>query len=147
MKAGDSLKHFTAGMKMTPQRMAILEFLEGNLDHPSADDVYRAVSARYPTMSCATVYNTLETLRKRGGLLELSIDPLRKRFDPNPKPHNHLICTVCRKIVDVHIDYRVELPAETAADFEITGNHIEFYGVCPECKQKAATGNRPEENG
>lgn len=138
------MKHFPAGMKMTPQRMAVLEFLDGNLDHPSADDVYRAVSARYPNMSFATVYNTLETLRKRGGLLELSIDPLRKRFDPNPVPHNHLICTGCKKIVDVHIDYHVELPADTAGDFEITGNHIEFYGICPKCKQKAVTGNRSE---
>lgn len=135
------------GLKKTPQRMAVLEYLEGNVCHPSADDIYRAVSSRYPSMSCATVYNTLETLRRRGEVQELSIDPLRKRFDPNPLPHNHLICTRCKKIVDIHIDYKIELPAETMADFQITGSHIEFYGICPECARQnkensSATGGR-----
>lgn len=135
MKCDIHKKSAPKGLKMTPQRMAVLEYLAGNTCHPSADEVYRAVSARYPSMSFATVYNTLETLRKMGGLQELSIDPLRKRFDPNPMAHNHLICTRCKKIVDVHIDYKVELPQEAVGEFEITGNHIEFYGICPECKK------------
>lgn len=135
MKTEQPKKCSSSGMKMTPQRMAVLEYLDGNTDHPSADEIFRSVAARYPNISFATVYNTLETLRKRGGLQELSIDPLRKRFDPNPMPHNHLICTRCKKIVDIHVDYNVELPKEAVPDFEITGTHIEFYGICPACKK------------
>ncbi|HSW64571.1 MAG TPA: Fur family transcriptional regulator [Dissulfurispiraceae bacterium] len=126
-------KYQSIGMKLTPQRLAVLEYLDNNCEHPSADEIYRAVSARFPTMSFATVYNTLEALRQRGEVVELSIDPNRKRFDPNPHPHNHLICAKCRKIIDIHIDYKVELPDEAVCDFEITGSHIEFYGVCPDC--------------
>lgn len=122
--------------KQTPQRMAIMEFLKENLDHPSAEDIYRAIRIRFPTMSFATVYNTLETLRQQGAVMELTVDPQKKRFDPNPKPHHHLICIKCRKIVDIHIDYPLEVPDEKRSGFEIVGNHIEFYGICPDCNIK-----------
>lgn len=124
------------GWKMTPQRMVILEYLDGNKDHPSAEDIYRAVSRRFPTMSIATVYNTLERLRRKGGVLELTIDPDKKRFDPNTEPHHHLICVKCKKIVDVHVDYDLVVPDHQKDDFEITGNHVEFYGMCSACRTK-----------
>ncbi|MBZ0156369.1 MAG: transcriptional repressor [Alphaproteobacteria bacterium] len=122
------------GLKLTPQRIAILDYLEGNTEHPSAEEVYRAVSKKFPTMSFATVYNTLEALRKRGSVLELTIDPGKKRFDPNTHPHHHLICLRCRRIVDIHGNYDLSLSAEKKNDFDIMGNHIEFYGICPKCK-------------
>ncbi len=122
------------GMKLTPQRLAILEYLEGNTSHPSAEEIYRAVSDRFPTMSFATVYNTLDALEQRGNVRELTIDPDKKRYDPNVSRHNHIICTACRKIVDIPADFRVELPADLAQAFVITGNHVEFYGICPGCR-------------
>ena len=139
-------KYQSIGMKLTPQRLAVLEYLENNIEHPSAEDVYRAVSERFPTMSLATVYNTLEALRLRGELVELSIDQNRKRFDPNPEPHNHLICTKCRKILDIHVDYKIELPEDTVRDFEITGSHIEFYGICPDCRDTVEEPLAPQKN-
>jgi Fur family peroxide stress response transcriptional regulator len=128
-------KYRGLGFKLTPQRIAILDFLTGNLSHPSADDVYRAVRRRFPTMSFATVYNTLETLKGRGLVQELTGDPVKKRFDPNPRPHHHLICTRCRRIVDVHVAYRLPVADHDRAGFDITGNHIEFLGICPACKK------------
>jgi Fur family peroxide stress response transcriptional regulator len=129
-------KYKKCGLKLTPQRLAILDYLEGNKDHPSADDIYKAVQKAFPTMSFATVYSTLETLKQRGMLAELTIDPAKKRFDPNTEKHHHLICTGCRKVVDVHRDFCLDLPAGVADDFEVTGNHIEFYGTCPACGTK-----------
>ena len=87
-------------------------------------------------MSFATVYSTLETLKQRGMLAELTIDPAKKRFDPNTEKHHHLICTGCRKVVDVRRDFCLDLPAGVADGFEVTGNHIEFYGTCPACGTK-----------
>ena len=49
-------------MKLTPQRLAILKYLEANREHPSAADIFRAVSKEYPTMSLSTVYNTLKDI-------------------------------------------------------------------------------------
>ncbi|MDI6729153.1 MAG: Fur family transcriptional regulator [Thermodesulfovibrionales bacterium] len=128
-------KYKDTGLKLTPQRLAILNYLDGNKEHPSAEDIYRAVLKRFPTMSFATVYNTLETLRQRGGLLELTIDPDKKRFDPNTEHHHHLICVKCKRIVDIHGDYKLPIPNGERAGFEIIGNHIEFYGICPKCKK------------
>lgn len=127
-------KYRDIGLKLTPQRMAILDYLDGNTDHPSADEIYRAVSGKFPTISFATVYNTLETLRKRGGVLELTIDPGKKRFDPNTEPHHHLICVRCKKIADIHSSYDLTLSQADKNGFEILGNHIEFYGICPKCQ-------------
>jgi Fur family peroxide stress response transcriptional regulator len=129
-------KYKNIGFKLTPQRLAILSYLEGNTEHPSAEDIYKAVSAQFPTMSFATVYNTLDTLRDRGYIIELNIDPAKKRFDPNIKSHHHLICTSCKMIKDVHGEFNLNLPQLMKDDFRITGNHIEFYGVCPVCLKR-----------
>ena len=129
-------KYRDLGIKLTPQRIAILDYLEGNRSHPSAEDVYRAVLKKFPTMSFATVYNTLETLRGRGLVAELTGDPGKKRFDPNTHPHHHLICTQCRRIMDVHAEFLLPVTDRDRAGFEITGNHIEFYGTCPDCKKR-----------
>jgi len=128
-------KHRSTGFKLTPQRLAILEHLDGNKDHPSAGEIYKTVTKKFPTMSLATVYNTLETLIKRGKVIELTIDPHRKRFDPNPKPHHHLLCVKCKKIEDIHQEFRLNLPAKDNKGFDIIGNHVEFYGLCSTCKR------------
>jgi Fur family peroxide stress response transcriptional regulator len=129
-------KYKKMGLKLTPQRLAILDYLDGNKNHPSAEEIYREVSKRFPTMSFATVYNTLEALRRRGSILELTIDPHKKRFDPNTELHHHLICTKCRRIEDVHRNYDLSVPSTYKSGFEITGNHIEFYGICPACSDR-----------
>lgn len=122
------------GIKLTPQRLAILIYLDGNKDHPSAENIHNEVSKRFPTMSLATVYNTLDILKQHGDILELTIDPDKKRFDPNTKLHHHLICVSCKKIIDIYRSYQLPLSDSETAGFEMTGNHIEFYGICPACK-------------
>ncbi|PHJ36752.1 hypothetical protein P378_20455, partial [Desulforamulus profundi] len=58
------------GLKLTPQRLAILNLLEGNAKHPSAEEIYNQLKPQYPSLSLATVYNTLEILAKAGELQE-----------------------------------------------------------------------------
>jgi Fur family peroxide stress response transcriptional regulator len=121
------------GFKRTPQRLSILEHLDGNKSHPSADDIYRVVAKKNPSMSFATVYNTLNTLVQAGAVRELTIDPDRKRYDPDTSAHHHLICLGCKKVVDVPGDIPVEVPRGMAKEFSILGKHIEFYGMCSPC--------------
>ncbi|NTW58892.1 MAG: transcriptional repressor, partial [Nitrospirae bacterium] len=59
-------KGMIKGFKRTPQRLAILDHLDGNKSHPSAEDIYRVVARKNPSMSFATVYNTLHTLVQAG---------------------------------------------------------------------------------
>jgi Fur family peroxide stress response transcriptional regulator len=61
-------KYRDIGFKLTPQRLAILDFLQGNKKHPSAEDIYRSVHKKFPTMSLATVYSTLSALKEKGSL-------------------------------------------------------------------------------
>jgi Fur family transcriptional regulator, peroxide stress response regulator len=130
------------GIKLTPQRLTILDFLQGNKAHPSAEDIYRAVHDRFPTMSLATVYSTLAALKNKGYILELTLDPDKKRYDPETGPHNHLICISCKRIVDVVGECRLDLPDDEKQDFAVIESHVEFYGLCPTCKRQK---NKPME--
>lgn len=130
-------KGFGKGFKRTPQRLAILDYLEGNTLHPSAEDVYRAVTKKYFSLSFATVYNTLNTLAQSGVVRELTLDPERKRYDPNTEPHHHLICVACKKVIDVFEDVTVGIPKRIEKEFSIFGNHVEFYGRCSVCRKKS----------
>lgn len=129
-------KYKGKGFKLTPQRIEILRFLEGNTSHPTAEDIYREIKKKYGMVSFATVYNTLQTLKERGELLEVTIDPERKHFDPNSTPHHHIICGSCGKIEDVFEDYSetLKLPEKVLDRFTATGNHIDFFGICADCK-------------
>lgn len=121
-------------LKLTPQRIAILKYLEGNKKHPSAEDIYKAVTKEFPTMSFATVYNTLEALKTRGNVQELKIDSGKKRYDPDTSKHHHMICTKCSHIVDIFKDFRITLPENLANGFEVMSNSIEFFGICEKCR-------------
>ncbi len=129
-------KYRGQGFKLTPQRLAILRYLEGNTSHPSAEDIFRDIKKAYPTISFATVYNTVQALVERGDLVEINIDPGRRHFDPNASPHHHIRCTSCGRIDDVMVDYSasLRLPENVLSDFEVTGNHVDFYGLCSNCK-------------
>jgi len=127
----DNYRHLN--IKLTPQRLAILNFLEGNITHPSADEIYKAVIKRFPTMSFATVYNTLEALKTIDNVKELKIDSNKKRYDPDTSNHHHLICVKCKKIVDINKDFEIDLSDELTSGFEVLGKSIEFQGVCETC--------------
>ncbi len=125
------------GLKMTPQRLAILEYLEGNTSHPSAEDIFRHVEEKFPSMSFATVYNTLEALKEKGLIIELNIEPGKKRFDPNIEPHHHMICEKCHRIFDVFEDFSVDLPPKYAQKFKVKRSQVVFYGLCSRCAEES----------
>jgi Fur family peroxide stress response transcriptional regulator len=127
-------KYRSLGIKLTPQRLAILNFLKDNKSHPSAEDIYKVVSKKFSTMSFATVYNTLEALKKKDCIQELTIDPVKKRYDPDMSPHHHLICMQCNEIVDIFKDFRLNLTEQMANSYKLKGSHVEFYGICMPCQ-------------
>ncbi len=129
----DIKKYKLLNIKLTPQRIAILDYLERNKTHPSVSEIFKYVNRRFPSMSFATVYNTLNTLVQHGRIRELTMDNDKKRFDPNTLPHHHLTCIKCKRIIDVDLDYPLSLPENKSSGFKVLGNHIEFYGICSEC--------------
>ena len=90
-----------AGLKATPQRMAIVRELAMDPTHPTAQELFDRLKAELPTMSFATVYNTLDALSTANLCAALSLAPGPARFDPNMLPHHHAVCDRCGKVRDV----------------------------------------------
>jgi Fur family transcriptional regulator, peroxide stress response regulator len=127
--------------RMTPQRLALLHVIATSEAHPSAAHLYEQVQAQFPDMSCATVYKTVNVLKEMGEVLELGFSDDDNRFDGRqPTPHPHLICTHCRKIVDLEAMPVAELTSEMArrTGFEILSHRLDFYGLCPDCRPRQA---------
>ena len=132
----DTLK--TTGVRITPQRHAILEYLIESMSHPTADDIYKALEHKFPNMSVATVYNNLRVFRESGLVRELTYGDNASRFDFVTSKHYHIICESCGKIVDFHypgLD-EVEHLAAHVTGFKVNSHRLEVYGVCPECAEK-----------
>lgn len=123
------------GLKVTPQRRVIFEALQDSSEHPSAEDVYQAVTEVLPDISVATVYHTLNDLVTMGELMELDLGEGKARYDPCTRAHCHLVCLGCHKVVDVMRDPDcLELLPEQKGSFEIERCEVVFYGRCPECQ-------------
>jgi Fe2+ or Zn2+ uptake regulation protein len=99
------------GLKLTPQRMAIVRELAADPTHPTAQELFERLRPSLPTMSFATVYNTLDALASAGLCAALSLSPGPARFDPNMDAHHHAVCDRCGLVRD--IPARAPSPAPT----------------------------------
>lgn len=123
------------GVRMTPQRHAILSYLLDSTSHPTADDIYKALEDRFPSMSVATVYNNLKVFIEAGLVIELSYGDDSSRFDANTDLHYHAQCDNCGKMVDFMYPplTAVEEVAATETGFLIRGHRLEVHGLCADC--------------
>lgn len=123
------------GVRITPQRHAILEFLINSLSHPTADEIYKSLEGKFPNMSVATVYNNLRVFRDVGLVKELTFGDSSSRYDFATTNHYHVICEQCGKIVDFQypgLD-EVEQLAAHVTGFHVANHRMEVYGTCPDC--------------
>lgn len=93
-----------AGIQPSAQRVAVGAFVLDTCSHPSADEVLAAVKPSQPSLSRATVYNTLHLFAERGLLHELVIAEGCVVFDPKTEPHHHFVDDDTGEIVDVAFD-------------------------------------------
>lgn len=123
---------------MTSQRRVVAEVLDGDHVHLTADEVHERATRRLPEISRATVYNALGELVALGEVIEVSTDGRAKRFDPNAhRPHQHLVCSACGTIRDVHPTGNplAGLPAEERFGFTVSEVQVTYRGLCPSCAQ------------
>lgn len=124
-----------AGLKITPQRIAIYKEVLESENHPSAEDIYRKVKESHPGISFDTVNRTLLTFADMGlvQIVEGSGDV--RRFDPNSKNHHHFRCKNCSKIIDFYSkNYdNLDIPDELKKDFMITKVRVVLEGLCDFC--------------
>jgi len=102
---GDMLSRLAAcGIQPTPQRIAVAEYVLSTADHPTADEVWVKVRDRCPTLSRATVYNTLNLFTERGLLRTQFLKEGVAVFDPHVAPHHHFIDVETGKVFDIPWD-------------------------------------------
>lgn len=126
-------------LKVTPQRIAIFKILYDSKEHPSAENIYKCLQATHPTMSLATVYKTLDTLKKAELVQEFNVGEDSFRYDANIKAHPHMICLQCNQVFDLDTEKlnNIKKYVEKDTDFEIQYEKIFFYGICSDCKSKS----------
>jgi len=129
----------SAGHRVTPQRLAIIEILAKSEGHPTATQILRRVRRRFPMVGKATVYNTIQLLKDLGQVLELEFGDAANRYDGNvPEPHPHLVCTMCGRIDEV-MQPTLHDTAESVANevgYRMLSHRFDVYGLCPRCQSK-----------
>jgi len=134
-----------SGHRLTPQRLALVDLLASDTSHPSAEQVYSRLKAQYPTISLATVYNTLEMLVALGEALPLDLNDGCTRYDVlRPAAHPHVICRRCGRVADLDLDGVDAMldQARAAVQYEDLQARVHFDGICPTC---ARNPTEPEE--
>ena len=132
-----------SGLKLTPQRLAIVRELAGDPTHPTAQELFDRLRPALPTMSFATVYNTLDALAAAGLCSSLALSPGPARFDPNMRAHHHAVCDRCGLVRDVPSEAPGEEapPALAAAPgFRVRAVERIYRGFCAACAREAARG-------
>jgi len=127
------------GLRLTPQRLAILKILAESENHPSVEAVHQLILRDFPTTSLATVYKTVSLLKQMGQVLELAFADAGSRYDgAKPFPHPHVICTKCGAIADPEFSSMAEMAKEMAdkSGYRITTHRLDFFGLCPNCRGK-----------
>jgi Fur family peroxide stress response transcriptional regulator len=124
------------GFRATPQRIAIAQIVLNSKDHPTAEQLYQALKKKYPTLSSATMYQTLHLLTEIGLLQELGFSDRGSRYDPDTSPHINIVCKNCGKIQDYQAESVKKLWSEVIGDlgFKPTGQRLDIYRYCDKCQ-------------
>jgi Fur family transcriptional regulator, peroxide stress response regulator len=131
------------GLKLTPQRLAIIEVLIEKHDfHPGTRFVYEEAKKRKKSLSLSTTYATLNELSRLGIIKTLQFDSMENRYEGNVEEHLNLVCEGCGKI----LDYKVPPVADQQEiakriGFSVRDTRLEYYGYCRDCQAK------PKESG
>lgn len=122
------------GLRVTEQRVAVLEFLATSAHHPTAEDVGSAVNRLVPRASRASVYNVLHSLKQAGLIEELVFEDAVARYDANLDRHHHFVCRSCHAVEDVLWDAFPASPRRRLSDGRtVEGYSVTLRGLCPAC--------------
>jgi Fe2+ or Zn2+ uptake regulation protein len=139
-----------AGLRCTPQRLAVYDELASTLHHPTAEEVFHAVRAKVPKISLATVYKALEALVAIGVATRLTASDGAgsARYDARGEDHYHFRCLRTGQVHDLPTRFDPDLIARLDPDlaetlkrqgFQVTGYRLELVGYAdPEGSRSAS---------
>ena len=124
-------------LKITPQRIAILEELEKN-GHSSVDDIFNGIKPKVPSVSLATVYKNILALQGVNILRSVKTPTHKQKYEINAKPHIHLFCKICENLEDFTLDTRdfQEYCKNESKYHCIEEVSVLLTGICKKCADK-----------
>ena len=121
---------------LTPQRQAVLRVVSESGEHLTAGEIYEAARRELPSISFATVYNSLKYLREEGLVREINFGKGSSRYDRETARHDHAVCSRCGKLVDFDLAETSQLirAAARRSRFKPESIHLTLVGLCPDCQ-------------
>ena len=119
-------------IKITPQRLEILKYLDKNRTHPTVEEIYKKLKGDNPALSKTTVYNSLEILKKNNIIQTISITGSESRYDFKNDMHHHFLCKKCGSIIDIDISCP-NINKTIEKGYKIQEVHGYFKGICKKC--------------
>ncbi len=127
-------------LKHSEQRQLILEIFLKTEHHLTAEEIYETVKKKNPSIGYATIYRTMKLLGEAGLCRELLVEDGVTRYEHlyNHKHHDHLICTRCKKFIEVFSPEIEKLQEKIAKKngFVLERHRLELYGVCRDCRKE-----------
>ncbi|HEX8180088.1 MAG TPA: transcriptional repressor [Pyrinomonadaceae bacterium] len=120
---------------LTPQREVVLRVVRESAEHLTAAEIYAAARQLRPSLSYATVYNSLRYLKDAGLVREITFGNGASRYDRETERHDHALCTRCGKLLDFDLAETATLMqlAARRSRFKPESIHLTLMGVCPDC--------------
>ncbi len=120
---------------LTRQREVVLRVIRTSNEHLTANEVFAKAKDLLPSISFATVYNSLRYLKESGHIAEVQFGNGASRFDRMTDRHDHALCTSCGKLVDIEMTLPKAFIGEASKLSRFKPESLEFTlrGKCPEC--------------
>lgn len=124
------------GLRVTPQRLLVLEALAASGGHMTADDVMRWTAARYPAINLATIYRTLDLLTSVGLVTQTDLGGGASEFElVGETLHHHLVCEQCGAVTEIDDTALVPMRERMLREygFRVSSKHVGLFGMCAAC--------------
>jgi len=119
-------------IKITPQRLEILKYLDEHRTHPTVDKIYHELKINSPALSKTTVYNSVDVLKDHGLIQTINITGSEQRYDFKQEMHHHFLCKKCGEIIDIDVKCP-NLQSMLECGHHVDEVHGYFKGTCKKC--------------
>lgn len=124
------------GLRLTPQRLAILTVLRHSGKHLTPKEVYEQARQSVPGLMETTVYRTLEFLVQNRLAFAAHVGSGKLIYQAAGNDHHHVICRTCGSEIELpHRELEtLYTQIENSTGYRLTTSHLTFWGLCPDCQ-------------
>jgi Fe2+ or Zn2+ uptake regulation protein len=124
---------------LTRQRKLVLQVLNDTADHLDAGMVFQKARKMDDRISLATVYRSLDYLKKQGLIEENSFGEDHAHFEAAPETqHYHFTCLSCGKVIEMDAAEMLKMVRRLGCEqnLEVAEMHLYVRGYCSSCRGK-----------